>query len=138
MAEQRDMFEQEPADDANVKARVIAAVGQDGLRKLVNAGLTILDVAELKEFETGMNDNAERARELARASMRAADLRSMTIEFSVPTCPPGTSGMRIIVCDPSGNEDATLRKVIKMMGAEPDDGPKLTPKRARRVRGKGA
>lgn len=136
MGEQREMFDEEPVDDVDVRTRAIEAVGEDGLSKLARLGLTVLDATDLREFEKGMDDSVERARELARASMKAAEMRSMLIEFCAPPREDGTRTLRVVVCDPVGDEEATIRKVIKVMGAIYDDRPTKTPRKARRVSGK--
>jgi hypothetical protein len=110
----------------------VDAVGEDGIKRLAAAGLTVVPKLDLDAYEEEVEDGNERLKELARASMRASKLRSMLCEVYAVQDAAGNNGLRIVVCDPCGDEESTLKKVAGLMRWAADQ-PAKTGKRARRV-----
>lgn len=111
----------------------IDAVGRDGLKRLDAAGLTVVPKRDLETYEQETEASNERLKELARASMRAAELRSMLCEVYMVKDASGNRGLRIVVCDPAGDEEATVNKVAGLMSWAAEQPGSKTARRARRV-----
>lgn len=97
---------------SDLTERALAIIGADALCALERAGLTVIDGAELDRYQTEQAESVERARRIARAALEAAETRGLLVDILLRE----DGSLRVVVCDPSGNEDAMAARVVAAMG----------------------
>jgi hypothetical protein len=106
-----------------LEERVVAAVGQDGLRALRSGGLAVVDTVEIEEYHAETNQQVERLRTLVRAATAAAETRAVVFDVLPIRIEGGkkSDGVRFVLCDPVGDEESLCRRIVGALGFAAED-----------------
>jgi hypothetical protein len=93
-----------------VEERVVEAVGEDGLVALAKAGLDVVDGDEFDRYQREQKESVERAGRIAKAALDGS--RGLLVDIFRRE----DGATRIVICDPSGDEEAMARRVVEAFG----------------------
>lgn len=97
----------------NERERSLRAVLGDKFEALAEMGFVVVDAADLDRYQREKTEEAERARRIARAALDASESRGLLVDIV-----RGRDGtIRIIVCDPHGDEETMAQRVAAALGA---------------------
>jgi hypothetical protein len=125
MSEQREMFDD--PEDKSFRDRAVAVLGEEALEKLLDAGMLVVDAEGLARFEREKDARVERMIKLAKAAMDAAQSRAMILEVRHVR----GEGLALLLCDPSGDEEAMAKKIAGALKLVTDKTPDRDRKAAR-------
>lgn len=113
----------------NEREQALRSVLGDKFDALAHMGFAVVDADDLYRYQREKAEESERARRIARAALDASESRGLLVDIV-----RGRDGtIRIIVCDPHGDEEAMAQRVAAALGAVFDGPGKLTgapPRRA--------
>jgi hypothetical protein len=102
----------EPGGESDLDEAILDAIG--------DAGFAVADRDELETWKRTLLESNERNKAVARAAIKAAGCRALLLDVERDE---ESARVRVIVCDPDGDEEATLSRIVTLFGltAGPED-----------------
>lgn len=93
--------------------RVVTAIGRGGLSALRDAGLAVVCLDELEKHLAELREERDRLIDLACWVQRTSGARAAVVDL-IDT----ERGVRVVACDPAGDEKVLLREILTRLGVK--------------------